>query len=177
MIIWKDVSSMPGIQANRAGGIRSANLAVSYTSKLGKPVSYIKKSKEISSKNGNGYRQFTYRGNFCYVHRVVWEAFNGPIPAGLTINHLNGIPSDNRIENLELATLAENIRHAAVHLPKKYHSGMLKPSPEDVRLIRYWAVKSTFGKKGGNIKEIAKIFRISYYSVLNIANGESYSYY
>jgi len=33
-------------------------------------------------------------------HFVVWEAYNGEIPEGYHIHHLNGIKDDNRIENL-----------------------------------------------------------------------------
>lgn len=47
-----------------------------------------------------------------YIHRVMWEAFNGPIPAGLEINHLNGKRADNRLCNLELCTRSQNIQHA-----------------------------------------------------------------
>ena len=45
------------------------------------------------------------------AHRLVWRHFQGPIPEGLTINHKNGIKSDNRPDNLELATYAEQTRH------------------------------------------------------------------
>jgi hypothetical protein len=44
-------------------------------------------------------------------HRLVWETFNGPIPAGLQINHKNGVKNDNRLENLEVCTQSENLRH------------------------------------------------------------------
>ena len=45
------------------------------------------------------------------VHRMVWEAFNGPIPGRLEINHKNLNRSDNRLENLELVTHQQNARH------------------------------------------------------------------
>lgn len=46
------------------------------------------------------------------VHRVVWQSFNGPIEAGLQINHKNGIKHDNRLDNLETCTASENQLHA-----------------------------------------------------------------
>lgn len=45
-------------------------------------------------------------------HRLVWLHLNGPIPEGMTINHKNGNKTDNRIENLELATDSEQMLHA-----------------------------------------------------------------
>jgi len=46
------------------------------------------------------------------VHRLVWEAFNGPIPKGLTINHLDGNRENNHLSNLETATMREQMVHA-----------------------------------------------------------------
>lgn len=45
------------------------------------------------------------------VHRAVWQAFNGPIPSGLQINHKNGVRNDNRLTNLEVVTVRENAIH------------------------------------------------------------------
>lgn len=45
------------------------------------------------------------------VHRMVWEAFNGPIAGRLEINHKNLHRSDNRLENLELVTHQQNAQH------------------------------------------------------------------
>lgn len=50
----------------------------------------------------NGYT-FIFVGNDKYTpeHRLIWEkAYNKKIPKGWHIHHLNGIKSDNRLENL-----------------------------------------------------------------------------
>ena len=46
------------------------------------------------------------------AHRLVWRHHNGAIPEGMTVNHKNGNKTDNRIDNLELATQKQQIHHA-----------------------------------------------------------------
>ena len=48
------------------------------------------------------------------AHRLVWEAFNGPIAHGLEINHKNGIKTDNRLVNLEVVSRSENVSSSAM---------------------------------------------------------------
>jgi hypothetical protein len=47
-----------------------------------------------------------------YVHRLVWECCVGEIPAGMTVNHKDMDKGNNRLDNLELMTQAENLAHA-----------------------------------------------------------------
>jgi hypothetical protein len=49
------------------------------------------------------------------VHRLVGEAFLGPLPRGLETRHLNGDGADNRLVNLKYGTHAENMRDAVEH--------------------------------------------------------------
>ena len=65
--------------------------------------------------NGRGYFKVSINGKLCYVHRIMWETFRGPIPPGMTINHVNCNPSDNRLENLELVSQRENNNKKSCH--------------------------------------------------------------
>ena len=66
--------------------------------------------------NGIGYYQIKLRRNKkrypVYVHRLVWETFNGPIPEGYEINHIDHDKSNNTLENLELVTHRDNLKKA-----------------------------------------------------------------
>ncbi len=47
------------------------------------------------------------------LHRVICDAFYGPIPPSLQVNHIDGNKLNNHLSNLEIVTQTENIRHAA----------------------------------------------------------------
>ena len=63
------------------------------------------------TKYKNGYMHVKLNNVGYYVHRVVWEAFNGKIPEGKEIDHINTNRADNRLENLRLVTSSENKRN------------------------------------------------------------------
>lgn len=46
------------------------------------------------------------------IQRLIWETFKGPIPEGMQVNHIDGDKQNNNIENLEIVTASQNIRHA-----------------------------------------------------------------
>ncbi len=57
--------------------------------------------------NGYGYAQ--RNGAKRGAHRLYWEEVNGPIPSGMTIDHLCNNPSCVNPAHMTLATLRENI--------------------------------------------------------------------
>jgi HNH endonuclease len=69
-------------------------------------------------------RHITVRvgGKTYLLHRLLWEMFNGSIPVGHVIHHIDGDAKNNRIENLACMTHAEHVR---LHREK---DGALPPS-------------------------------------------------
>jgi hypothetical protein len=55
-----------------------------------------------------GYRLLHINNVYYMEHRIAWLIVHGEIPAGMTIDHINGIKGDNRIANLRLATDCQN---------------------------------------------------------------------
>ena len=63
-----------------------------------------------------------------YVHRLVLESFIPNEDTNLQVNHINGIKSDNRLDNLEWCTSSEN------HLHRSRTLG-IKRSPEHMSMM------------------------------------------
>lgn len=59
---------------------------------------------------GSGYHTGAIFGKRYQAHRVVWALMTGAWPIAL-IDHINGDRSDNRFENLQVVSEAENARN------------------------------------------------------------------
>lgn len=57
-----------------------------------------------------GYGQVIKGGKKFYVHRLAFEAHSGPIPPGLTIDHLCRARNCVNPAHLDVVTVGENIR-------------------------------------------------------------------
>lgn len=62
--------------------------------------------------NGNGYGQFKFQGKYVYAYRYSYELVKGPIPKGLTIDHLCRNHYCVNPDHLEAVTSDENNRRS-----------------------------------------------------------------
>jgi hypothetical protein len=46
------------------------------------------------------------------LHILIWTEYNGPVPAGFEIDHMDGNKSNSSLSNLRLVTHKENLAHA-----------------------------------------------------------------
>lgn len=56
-----------------------------------------------------GYIEIQYKKKRYYAHRLIWEMFNEIIPDKFVIDHLDGNPSNNLLENLRCVDHATNL--------------------------------------------------------------------
>lgn len=119
MEIWKDIPNYRGYQVSNKGRIRSYE-KTTFNRYHGTRhwVNKILKPKKSTDKYGrHNYRVDLWNENGCktlLISRLVaFTFFDKNInDKELTVNHINKNSLDNRLENLEIISLKENIQHA-----------------------------------------------------------------
>lgn len=173
---WADVIDYEGIYEISDGGrVRR----VSERRKQTKLGDHVKSPSQMKS----GYLQYVLCakghpfGQFraFLAHRLVWRAFQGEIPEGLEINHLNGNKKDNRLENLEVCSRSENISHAIRVLrvrradQRGEKNAGSKLTADDVIAIHVLLNRGVYST------DIARIFSISDAAVSLIKSGDRWT--
>lgn len=112
------------------------------------------------------------------VHRVVALAFIGQPPQeDFVINHINGIKTDNRVENIEWCSSGDNTRHAiAMGLRPKInpHCVFRKRGEENVnsKKVSVYNMEGDLLNEYPSVSAAAKENKISRDSIWRCAKGE-----
>jgi hypothetical protein len=118
-----------------------------------------------------GYRSYHMCKNgvrkYRLAHIMVWEAFKGPIPAGLEVNHENGDRDDPSLENLNLLTRSGNCAHSFRVLGRKNFNVPHRGSKHALAKLTETDIPTIFAlSAGGHTQtQIAKTFGVSGVSI------------
>lgn len=96
---WKEHPVYAGYYASKSGGVVNG--------KTKKPIGVVKASGciELSLRVPTTLTML--------AHRFVYEAFNGAIPDGMYVRHINEVKDDNRIENLEIVSKSDSMKRSS----------------------------------------------------------------
>jgi hypothetical protein len=103
----------------------------------------------------------TRQGEKFSVHRLVHEHFNGPIPEGMTVNHINGNKQDNRASNLELATMREQMLHAYSTGLQKICRGEERGKVAKLTTRDIMDIRELYARGGHTYQTLADIYGVS----------------
>lgn len=169
--IWKEISGYPSHMVSNIGRIKSVDHKVPHPT-LKEYTVKGKVRKPLLNHSGYFRIQLAHRGEYMAVHRIVALAFI-PNPNKLKeVNHINGVKSDNRVENLEWCSRSENHNHAL-------RTGLLRPprgskhwnsklDEMQVKVIRACASEGITGYK------LARYFKVCDSMIYNIINLKSW---
>lgn len=146
---WKDIRGYEGLyQVSDFGRVKSLErYTIKKHGRSGQMVKYPEKERIMihHTNKKTGYcsllLQYNNKKKSALIHRLVAEAFINNIDNKPQVNHINGIKTDNRLENLEWNTRSENQLHS-------FKTGLQKPNKTNL---------GKFGKESANSKPIIRI--------------------
>lgn len=165
---WRSVIGWPHYSVSNLGRVKSHN--------------YWRRGVErvLSPRQaGHGYYGITLcdagRQLDAKIHVLVAEAFIGPRPSGMWVNHKDSVRSNNRAENLEWVTPSENNLHAYRTGNKKPSAAMGSNHPRS-KLNEEVAqeIRSRYQAEKIGMARLAKQYGVTKVVVRNILKGVSY---
>lgn len=130
-----------------------------------------KLKKQTISKYGYSYVSFK-QGNIV-VHRLVAMAFIPNPENKPCVNHINGIKTDNRVENLEWCTYSENNYHAYEVLGKKgSYAGKTNELHNRSKKVIQFDLQGNFIKEFPSASEAGRELKLSYNSICEVCRGK-----
>lgn len=172
--IWKDIVGYEGIyKISSLGKIKSYDRIVDFNK-----IKALRPSKLLKTRVGKGGYEYTVvsvnkKRETLKIHRMVAIAFIPNLENKLCVNHINGIKTDNRADNLEWVTYSENSIHAvSIGLKKGIkgeNSHLSKIKHKDVNKIRELHKQKKFSQA-----RLAKLFNVSQSQISRIVRFKNW---
>lgn len=170
--IWKDIEGFRDVyEVSNLGRVRSKDHYVKLRGNHQR-IQYGRVLKNVPC--GRGYNRVALvydnqKYKMCKVHRLVAKAFIPNAENKPMVNHINGIKTDNRVENLEWCTAKENINHA-------FATGLMSNiSYAHLDKVRELKMKKVINNENGKIynsvKDAAIDLNFNYYTLLGWLKG------
>lgn len=155
-------------EVSNLGNVRSLDRYV--RGRFGKKLIKGKVLKSVVARTGYSMVSLWKEGKHLYqsVHRMVWEAFNGKIPDGMQINHIDENKLNPDLSNLELVTSKENNNwgtHTSRMMENRKGRNAKKP------IVQY-DLDGNFLKEWGSSMDIEKELNYLHNCVRNCCNGK-----
>lgn len=110
-------------------------------------------------------------GKWFKIHRLLAKCFLKNYTDGLEINHINGLRSDNRLDNLELVTHKENMAHS---LARRLNNGTFRSSSAKLQKNEVVFLKNYSGTM--QKKHLALIFGIHRSTLRSLQVNNTWKY-
>ena len=172
--VWKDIPGYEGLyQISSLGKVKSL------PRKSWNGFVFINRKERILKNvlTTTGYFSVSlYRNDnkkFNQVHRLVLLAFIGK--SELDVNHKNGIKTDNRIENLEYLTRADNQKHAYLTGLKPPLKGERNPNSKLTEKT-VLEIRRLYESGKYRCSELAKMYKIGWTTVHEIVTNKRWSH-
>jgi hypothetical protein len=179
--VWKTIPGYEGYyEASSRGRVRSVARVIRREKNwFGHPCLVPRKSRVLAPSRSRGRRHVTLsKGGlhkYVQVHQLVALVFLGPVPEGKQVNHRDGDPANNTVENLEYVTPSENQLHASrtglMPVGERHHKATI--TPEVVRKIRRRLAEFS---GHGACTAIGKQLGVSWRVVQHIKDGETWKH-
>lgn len=177
MEVWKKIDGFDNYEVSNYGRVKKNECNITYSNNLiaNHKLRFLKLENNRSNKKGSYKRVTLCKNNNpvrFQVHRLVAQYFIQNPHNKRCVNHIDGNPGNNHVENLEWCTHSENERHSYDVLGKINANRKLSQEAVDDILNNY--KKGTGSTNRGNIKELADKYNVSKSCIRNVANKKYY---